>query len=170
MSQTSLFHVCILFTGVSKDNRLIIVVTKFDQVILLSKDSDTCEEMTEEIVTEEEMKKQACQFVHKACGVEFSNDDVLVVFGIWAYYARMLAMTPPYGPTLIAHRRYQAIAKKYLCDVPNTTRGQGEDPNMSLDKLGDDVLSAKLEEASGIITLEERYFTTITFSLTLHIL
>ena len=162
MSQTSLFHVCILFTGVSKDNRLIIVVTKFDKVISSSKECDPPEEMTEEIV-----KKQVCQFVHRACGVEFSNDDVLVVSGQWAYIARMLAMTPPYKAS---HLRCQDAVKRCLRDVPNATCGQGEDPNMSLDKLGDDVLCAKLEEASGIITLEERYFTTITFSLTLHIL
>ena len=143
-----------MFTGAFKGNRLIIVVTKFDLVSQSAKDSDTCEEMTEEKV-----KKQVCQFVHKACGVEFSNDDVLVVSGKWAYNARMLAMTPEHGPapTQSAYKKYQANVKKYLRDVPNATCGQGEHPNMSLDKLGDDELSAKLEEASGIITLEERY-------------
>lgn len=48
--------------------------------------------------------------------------------------------------------------KKCLHEVPNSTCGQGEDPNMSLDKLGDEELSAKLEEASGIAALEARYF------------
>ena len=162
MSQTSLFHVCILFTGVSKDNRLIIVVTQFDRTSMHAMLIDSSEEMTEEKV-----KKQVCQFVHQTCGVEFSNDDVLVVSGIWAYYARMLAMTPPHYPT---RERCRASVKRCLHDVPIATCGQGEDPYMSLDKLGDDELSAKLEEASGIITLEERYFTTITFSLTLHTL
>ena len=157
MSQTSWFHVCILFTGVSKGTRLIIVVTKFDQAIQSAEDFDLYEE-----ITEEKVKKQVCQLVHKTCGVEFSNDDVLVVSGIWAYNARMLANTGPEVPT---HDRYQKSVKNCLCDVPNATCGQGEDPCMSLDKVGDDVLSAKLEEASGIITLEERYFTTITFIL-----
>ena len=62
-----------MFIGAFKGNRLIVVVTKFDLVSQSAKDSDTCEEMTEEKV-----KKQVCQFVHKACGVELSNDDVLV--------------------------------------------------------------------------------------------
>ena len=138
-------------------NRLIIVVTKFDQTIESAKGLDPPEEMTEEKV-----KKEVCQFVHETCGIEFSNDDVLVVSGSWAYTARMLATTPPYGPTQKAHQRYQTNVKACLHVVPNATCGQGEHPNMSLDKLGDDELSAKLEEASGIITLEERYFTTIT--------
>ena len=142
-----------------KGSRLIIVVTKFDQAIESAKRSDPPEEMTEEKV-----KKQVFQFVHRACGVEFSNDDVLVVSGWWAYNARMLDMTPPYGdgPSQLTHKRYQDAVKRCLHDVPNATCGQGEDPNMSLDKLGDDELSAKLEKASGIVTLEERYFTSIT--------
>ena len=147
-----------MFTGVFKGNRLIIVVTKFDLALNLAKDADPPEEMTEEKV-----KKKVYQFVHKNCGVEFSSDDVLVVSGSWAYNARMLDMTPPYGdgPTQQAHQKYLNAVKKCLRDVPNATCGQGEDPNMSLDKLGDDELSAELEKASGIITLEARYFTTI---------
>ena len=149
-----------MFTGVFKGNRLIIVVTKFDKTIDSADLSDSNEEMSEEKV-----KKRACQFVHKACDVEFSPDDVLVVSGSWAYCARMLDMTPPYGPTQCAHKRYQANVKKCLRGVPNSTCGQGEDLNVSLDKLGDDELSAKLEEASGIAALEERYFHNYYFTM-----
>ena len=136
-------------TGVFRDNRVIIVITKFD-LVNQSSDSD------EDEVTEEKVKEETCQFVSKACpGATILPDDVLPVSGKWAYNARMLANTGPEEPN---HHRCQTIVKSCLCNVPNATRGQGEDPNMSLDKLGDDVLSAKLEEASGIIALEERYF------------
>lgn len=136
-------------TGVFCDNRVIIVITKFD---LVNQSSDP----DEDEVTEEKVKEETCQFVSKACaGVDISPDDVLPVSGRWAYNARMLANTGPEEPN---HHKFQTIVKSCLGDVPNATRGQGEDPNMSLDKLGDDVLSTKLEEASGIITLEERYF------------
>ena len=136
-------------TGVFRDNRVIIVITKFD-LVNQSSDSDDDE------VTAGKVKEETCKFVSKACpGATILPDDVLPVSGWWAYNARMLANTAPEEPI---HNRCQANAKKCLRDVPNATRGQGEDPNMSLDKLGDDELSAKLEEASGIITLEERYF------------
>ena len=140
-----------LFTGVFQGNRLIVVITKFD----LQSDSANLF-YTEEEITEEHVKKQTCQFVQEACaGVDISPDDVLPVSGRWAYWARMLANT---GPHELTHYRCHAAVKRCLYDVPNSTCGQGEDPNMSLDKLGDDELSAKLEEASGIAALEERYF------------
>ena len=134
-------------TGVFRDNRVIIVITKFD---LVNQSFD------EDEVTEGKVKEQTCQFVAKACpGATILPDDVLPVSGRWAYNARMLANTGPEEPN---HNRCQTAVKNCLRHVPNATCGQGEDPNMSLDKLGDDVLSAKLEEASGIIALEERYF------------
>ena len=140
---------CFFLTGVFHDNRVIIVITKFDEV---NRSSDP----DEDEVTEGKVKEEACQFVREACpGATISPDDVLPVSGRWAYNARILANTGPHEPT---HNDRQAAVKRYLRDVPNSTCGQGEDPNMSLDKLGDDELSAKLEEASGIAALEERYF------------
>lgn len=141
-------------TGVFQGNRLIIVITQYDQVSGSAELSDTGEE-----ITEEEVKKQTCQFVYKACpGIKFSPDDVLLVSGRWAYHARMLAVTPPHGTTQSAYDKCQGIVKRLLRDVPNSACGQGEDPTVSFDKLGGDELSAKLEDASGIATLEARYF------------
>ena len=140
---------CFFLTGVFHDNRVIIVVTKFDEV---NRSSDP----DEDEVTEEKVKEEACQFVCEACpGAAISPGDVLPVSGWWAYNARMLANTGPQVPT---HNRCLVAVKKCLHEVPNSTCGQGEDPNMSLDKLGYDELCAKLEEASGIVTLEARYF------------
>ena len=128
---------------------MIIVITKFDEV---NRSSDP----DEDEVTEEKVKEEACQFVCEACpGAAISPGDVLPVSGWWAYNARMLANT---GPQVSTHNRCLVAVKKCLHEVPNSTCGQGEDPNMSLDRLGDDELSAKLEEASGIVTLEARYF------------
>ena len=134
---------CILFTGVFQGSRLIIVVTKFD---CINEHSDTDDE-----ITDEHVKEQTCQIIRKACpGAKISHDDVLLVSGWWAYNARMLANT---GPQLPTHYDRQAAVKKCLHDVSNLTCGQGENP----DKLTDKELSDKLEEASGIGTLEARY-------------
>ena len=139
----------LFLTGVFHDNRVIIVITKFDEV---NRSSDPDED---DEVTEEKLKEETCQFVSKACpGATILPDDVLLVSGKWAYNARMLANTGPEEPN---HHRCQDAVKRCLRDVPNATCGQGENPSMSLDKLGDDELSAKLEEASGIIALEARY-------------
>ena len=142
-----------MFTGVFQGSRLIIVVTQFDRV---NEHSDPDDDPNDEI-TDECVKEQTCQIVRKACPeAKISHDDVLLVSGRWAYHARLLAMTPSQDPT---HSRCQDDVKKFLCALPNLTRGQGED----LDKLKDDELSEKLEKASGIATLEARYSKIFMF-------
>lgn len=134
-----------MFTGVFQDNRLIVVITKFDEQL-----ADTDEE-----ITEGEVKEETCQFVQKACpGATISPNDVLPVSGRWAYYARMLAMTGRQEPT---HQRYYNEVMRCLHNVRGQPCGEGEKLNTSLDPLTDDELSAKLEEASRITTLEARY-------------
>ena len=134
-----------MFTGVFQDNRLIVVITKFDEQL-----ADTDEE-----ITEGEVKEETCQFVSKACpGATILPDDVLPVSGRWAYHARMLAMTERQK---VAHQKCQDKVKKCLHDVRSQPCGEGEKLSTSLDELPDDVLSAKLEQASGITTLEARY-------------
>ena len=139
-----------LFTGVFQGNRLVIVITKFDQQSGSAYLSGTGEE-----ITEEQVKKQTCQFVREACtGVDISPDDVLPVSGRWAYNARMLANTPPHEPN---HHKCQTSVKICLLAIRDQACGEGEDLNTSLDELPDHKLIAKLEEASGIATLEARY-------------
>ena len=109
----------------------------------------------DEEITKEYVKRKTCQFVHEICpSAEISHEDVLPVSGRWAYYARMLAIS---DASLFSHARYYDNVRKSLREVPNPTCGLEDDPYTCLDKLGDDVLSAKLEDASGITTLEERY-------------
>ena len=125
------------------------MITKFDEQSKSAQLSDTEEEITGKV------KEQTCQFVREACaGVDISPDDVLPVSGRWAYHARMLAMTPPKHPN---NNRCRANVKTCLRDVQGQPCGEGEKLSTSLDVLSDDVLIAKLEEASGITTLEARY-------------
>ena len=130
-------------------NRLIIVITKFDQQSELVELYDT-----EEEITEEDVKEQTCQFVRGICpSAKISHDDVLPVSGRWAYHARMLASTPRHHAM---HSRYNEIVKSCLCAGPNPTRGQEEDLYTCLDEYEDHELSKKLEEVSGVTKLEER--------------
>ena len=139
-----------IFIGVFEGNRLIIVITKFDQQSESAELSDTEEEITQEVA-----KEQTCQFVREIYpSAKISHDDVLPVSGRWAYHARMLASSRPHHAL---HSRYQDNVKKCLLIAPNPIRGQGEDSHTSLDEFEDNELSTKLENVSGIAVLEERY-------------
>lgn len=141
-----LIEIC---TGVFEGNRLIIVITKFDQQSGSAELSDTNEE-----ITEEEAKAKTCQFVCEICpSAKISHDDVLPVSGRWAYHARMLASTPQHYPM---YSRYKKNVKMCLCVSLNPTCGQEEDLYTCLDEYEDHELSKKLEEVSGVTKLEER--------------
>ena len=143
-------------TGVFDDNRLIIVITKFD-LVRVSQSEDITEEITEdpaEEITEDKVKEATCLSVSKACdGARISPDNVIPVSGRWAYQARMLAKVDPESPN---HKKFRQIVVKGL-EVCDLTCGQGEKPSTSLVKLGDHELSTKLEGFSGITNLEARY-------------
>ena len=150
-----------IFIGVFEGNRLIIVITKFDQQSESAELSDT-----EEEITQEDAKEQTYQFVREICpSANISHDDVLPVSGRWAYHARLLASSCPHHAL---HGRYQENVKKCLRVVPNPTCGQGEDLNTSLDEFEDNELSTKLEKVSGITVLEERYSKIYTYVLYQH--
>ena len=137
-----------LFTGVFTDNRLVIVISKYDDALKMSA------EFSDDI-NEENVKTEACKFVQEACpGAKISPNDVLPVSGRWAYHARMLAITSRNKP---GHEKCWELAKKSLDEIPNATSGQGEKPSTSLVNLEDHELSAILEKASGIANLEARY-------------
>ena len=164
-------------TGIFDDNRLIIVITKFDLVrVSQSEDyteEETTEDITEEIVeetaeeiTEDKVKEAACLSVSNAChGAKISPDNVIPVSGRWAFHARMLARSHP-GST--NHKRCRQIVMKCLGEVCDLTCGQGEKPSTSLVKLEDHELSARLEEFSGIANLEVRYSTYLLSKFTFH--
>ena len=135
-----------LLTGLYKGISLIVVITQIDRVIESAGYFDTDEE-----ITVEQVKKQTCQFLREVCPtVVISHDDVLVVSGRWAYLARMLANTYPHEST---HSSCRLAVIRCL----NSARNIDESPNMSLNLLPDNELSAKLEAASGIAALEQRY-------------
>ena len=156
-------------TGVFDDNRLIIVITKFD-LVRVSQSEDITEETEDpaEEITEDKVKEATCRSVSNACyGARISPDNVIPVPGTWAYHARMLAKVNLQSRN---REKLRKIVVKGLevCDI---TCGQGEKPSTSLVKLGDHELSAKLEGFSGITNLEARYsliyiYIYITFPVT----
>ena len=141
-------------TGVFEDKRLVIVVTKFDQVHESKLEDYTEEDSTGDEITEERVKAAACESVSKVChGAEISPDNVIPVSGKWAYHARMLANCLPHEP---AYHTYRKNVEESLDKVPNATCGQEERPSTSFVNLEHHELSAKLEEASRITMLEAR--------------
>ena len=141
-------QVCMLFTGIFTDSRLVIVISKYDDALRMSA------ELSDDI-KEENVKEEACKFVQEACpNAKISPNDVLPVSGRWAFHARMLATTPPHKP---GHETWKKLVKKSLDEVPNATSGQEEEPSTSLVNLEDGELSAMLDKASGIANLEARY-------------
>ena len=137
-------------TGVFEDNRLIIVITKFDLVHVSQSEDYNEEEITEEI-TEEKVKAATCLYVSRACqGARISPANVIPVSGRWAFHARMLAMNRQHESS---RRRCRQNVEKCLAEVPSPTCGQEEKPST---RLEDNELSTKLEIASGIANLEVR--------------
>ena len=143
-------------TGVFDDNRLIIVITKFD-LVRVSQSRCITEQTTPdpaEEITEDKVKEETCLSVSKACdGAKISPDNVIPVSGNWAFHARMLAKLNPQSS------KYELVRKIVVRDleVCHETCGQGEKPSTSLVRLGDHKLSTKLEEFSGITNVEARY-------------
>ena len=136
-----------MLAGVFEDRRLIIVVTHFDR---------TAEpDGIDEGITVEKVQEKVCQSVRKACpDVKISVDDVLPLSGLWAYHARMLAMSHPDKPE---YSLYRKSVERSLSHYRSLPCGQGESPSACLTKLSDDQLVKALLDSSGFASLEERY-------------
>ena len=136
-----------MLAGVFEDRRLIIVVTHFDR---------TAEpDGIDEGITVEKVQEKVCQSVRKACpDVKISVDDVLPLSGLWAYHARMLAMSHPDEPE---YSLYRTSAEKYLSAYQSFPCGQGENQSKCLENQSDDELATKLLDVSQFASLETRY-------------
>ena len=136
-----------MLAGVFEDRRLIVVVTQFDRTV----EPDD----TDEGITVEKVQEKVCQSVRKACpDVNISVDDVLPLSGLWAYHARMLAMS---HPDEREYSKYRRKAEKYLSDYQSFPCGQGENQSTCLRNQSDDELATKLLDISRFASLEERY-------------
>jgi len=136
-----------LLAGVFEDRRLVIVVTQFDRTV----EPDD----TDEGITVEKVQEKVCQSVRKACpDVNISVDDVLPLSGLWAYHARMLAMS---HPDEREYSKYRRKAEKYLSDYQSFPCGQGENQSTCLRNQSDDELATKLLDISRFASLEGRY-------------
>ena len=133
--------------GVFEDRRLIIVVTQFDRT--------TEPDSTDEEITVEKVQEEVCQSVHEACpDAKISFDDVLPLSGVWAYNARMLAMSGQDEP---GHSTCREAVVRCLSNYQSSPCGQGESPSSSLSKRSDDQLVKELLGISRITNLEARY-------------
>ena len=136
-----------MLAGVFEDRRLIVVVTQFDRTV----EPDD----TDEGITVEKVQEKVCQSVRKACpDVNISVDDVLPLSGLWAYHARMLAMS---HPDEREYSKYRRKAEKYLSDYQSFPCGQGENQSTCLRNQSDDELATKLLDISRFASLEGRY-------------
>ena len=137
-----------LLAGVFEDRRLITVVTQFDRTV-------EPDGIDEEEITVEKVQEKVCQSVREACpDVKISVDDVLPLSGLWAYHARMLAMSHPDKPE---YSLYRKSVERSLSRYRSLPCGQGESPSACLTKLSDDQLVKALLDSSGFASLEARY-------------
>ena len=123
----------ISFADVLQSNRLVVVVTKFDE-FYTAVDESQC-------LSEEEIKSEVCASVTKATGgAQLPKENVIPICGLWAYTAKQLACNPH-------NEELQKKARKYL---KKYGEAQAEDiPGSELARL--------LEKASNIALVEKRY-------------
>ena len=96
-------------------------------------------------ITLEGIKADICKTIHDEVGETLSEDMVIPVSGLWARAARLLK----YNPKSDTDRQRVVKCLKLYDEGPG---GQGE----NIEKLHPLFLAAKLEQASGLGTLEIR--------------
>ena len=135
------------------NHRLLVAVTKFDQKYGTAS-------MLGDVATEGEVRSKVCGCIEKAAHgcIEkatrfqgrFQLPQVIMLSGLWALQSKELL-----SPT--CDRQLRQAAAFQLSTWPGLNGGQEENELLNLLKLGEEVLAKKLERASGITDLEQRY-------------
>ncbi len=138
-------HICAHTTptGIFLENRLLIVVTFFDQYFEKytdSSDDDDDDDDNDSPLSEEEVRQKVSNQVLQATDGDYSipEENVIPVCGQWALYSRLF----------LHHRsnnEFQTIVKKCFLDY-------GKPPPSNPVKM-----AQKLEDVSGIKDMERRY-------------
>ena len=126
-----------VYTAVFRDRRLVIAATYFDKYY------SQMEEHSK--IPPETIKADICKTIHGEVGEAFSEDMVIPVSGQWARAARLLKHCPK-------DAKYRRNVLKCLERYDEGPGGQGEKNELQPSQF----LAAKLEQASGLIKLEER--------------
>ena len=138
------YFILFLFAGIFENKRLIIVVTCFDRLLV--------PDGTGEEITAQKVQEHVCQSIKKACPhAKISCDDVLPLFGLWAYHARMLATCHPEEP---GYTQCRECVEYCLSQYQSLPRGQGESQSSCLSELSGDELAKQLLDVSGFASLE----------------
>ena len=92
------------------------------------------------------IKQKVCSTVQSAIGEYFPEDLVIPVCSKWAQFARQLRYKP-------CDEKLKAAALRCLDDYDEDPRGQAE----CIENLDPVHIADRLEKASGILKIEERY-------------
>lgn len=126
------------------DDRVVIVVTKVDEMYGSS-------QILGDVTTTDEVKDEVCSCFEKAAKVRISKDNVITLSGMCGLVSRELLLSPKCDLKLKKFAAFQ------LSTFPDMKCGQEESGDAMLLELHHGELSKKLETASNIIALEERY-------------
>ena len=119
--------------------RVVIAVTHLDEIITHLPLED------EEKVTEATIKEKVCSAIKCSTEVQnFSEDLIIPVSGLWAFYSRLLESSEKY--------RDHAIMELKKCPPGSIAVGQNE----NLDQLPSTQVARMLEKESGIQEVEKR--------------
>ncbi len=99
-------------------------------------------------ITPEEIKRNVCRTIKEATGENFPEEMVIPICSTWANTARRLKFKPN-------DTKLQETARKSLGYYDDGPRGQGQ--TVDIESLQPWDLAKKLEDASGILALEEKY-------------
>ena len=94
----------------------------------------------------DEIKQKVCATIKSAIGERFPKDLVIPVCSKWAHIARQLR----YNPRDVKAKR---MALRCLDDYDEDPRGQAE----GIESLDPVHIADRLEKASGILEIEQRY-------------
>ncbi len=131
-----------IHVGAFNENRLAVVVTKFDTVY-----DDEQEDVPGE------MKTLASDSISCATEAKISipSDAIFLVSGMWGVTARLMKSCSPAQESGIHEKAIDCLSK-----YPGCPSGQGESKRESLKSLTSSEVAMKLEDASGIALLETR--------------
>lgn len=132
-----------LISDAISDDRVVIVVTKFDEMYGPNNKLG-------DVATEDEVKDEVCRSIEKAAKVNISPKNVITLSGLWGLESREL-LSPK------CDMKLKEAAAFHLSTLPDEKRGQEESELMTLMSIHHKTLSEMLEKASNIKALEERY-------------
>ena len=121
------------FPGVFADGRLVIAVTHFDKY--------HCH--PDEFSSEHEVKKLVSQMIRSAVDIPFSEEKVILLCGLWAFYGRQLRCSP----------NDKDVKKKCLPILEHCYQGP-RDEDKEIPDLSSEEMAKTLETSSNVEALE----------------